>query len=133
MPKGRAAATPKSRSRRPTAGTTAPRRSYPDLHDHIAALLKAALLVEVGRSINKDTEMHPLVRWQYSGGISQENRKAFLFTNVTDSKGRKFDMPVLVGGMGTSSAIYSIGMGCPVKDIREKWRHAMSHPIPSQV
>jgi UbiD family decarboxylase len=133
MPKGQVAHTPKSRSRRPNAGTTASSRSYPDLHDHIAALRKADLLVVVDRPINKDTEMHPLVRWQYSGGIPQENRKAFLFTNVTDSKGRKFDMSVLVGGMGTSPAIYSIGMGCPVEDIRQKWRNAMSHPIPSQV
>src|SRR5882672_11269909 len=93
-------------------------RGYPDLHDHIEALRKAGLLIEVDRPINKDTEMHPLVRWQYSGGIPEDARRAFLFTNVTDSKGRKFDIPVLVGGMGTNSAIYSIGVGCAVEKIR---------------
>ncbi len=44
--------------------------------------------------------MHPLVRWQFRGGIAEKDRKAFLFTNVVDSKGRKYDIPVLVGGLG---------------------------------
>ncbi len=43
--------------------------------------------------------MHPLVRWQFRGGIAEKDRKAFLFTNVIDSKGRKYDIPVLVGGL----------------------------------
>ena len=55
--------------------------------------------------------MHPLVRWQYRGGVREEERKAFLFTNVTDGKGRKYDIPVLVAGMGGTRAIYSVGMG----------------------
>src|SRR5437762_12697926 len=71
--------------------------AYPDLHDHIRALDKAGLLVTVDRPINKDTEMHPLVRWQFRGGIEEKDRKAFLFTNVTDSKKRKYDIPVAVG------------------------------------
>jgi 3-polyprenyl-4-hydroxybenzoate decarboxylase len=71
-------------------------RGYPDLHDHIDALKKAGLLIVVDRLINKDTEMHPLVRWQFRGGIPEEDRRACLFTNITDSKGRKFDIPVLV-------------------------------------
>jgi 3-polyprenyl-4-hydroxybenzoate decarboxylase len=79
-----------------TAGTRD--RVYPDLHDHIRTLREAGLLIQVDRQINKDTEMHPLVRWQFRGGIPAEDRKAFLFTNVVDSKGRKFDMPVLVCG-----------------------------------
>ena len=34
--------------------------------------------------------MHPLVRWQYRGGIPEHRRKAFLFTNTTDAKGRRY-------------------------------------------
>ena len=44
-------------------------RGYPDLHDHLKALDEAGLLVTVDRPIDKDTEMHPLVRWQFRGGI----------------------------------------------------------------
>src|SRR5581483_4663159 len=107
-------------SRKPAARPAAPRartsakspHPYPDLHDHIRALEKAGQLVRVERAINKDTEMHPLVRWQFRGGIEEKDRKAFLFTNVTDSKGRKYDIPVLVGGLAANREIYRIGIGC---------------------
>src|SRR5215470_7224024 len=105
-------------------------RSYPDLHDHIDALRTAGLLVVVDRPINKDTEMHPLVRWQFRGGIREQDRKAFLFTNVTDSKGRIFDIPVLVCGLAGNRAIYSLGMQCAIDEIRDTWIRAMTHPIP---
>ena len=107
----------------PIAETTDPPRGYPDLHDHVEALRKAGLLVEIDIEINKDTEMHPLVRWQFRGGIAEEDRKAFLFTNVTDAKGRKYDMPVLVCGLAPSSAIYS-GMGSMPFPYR--YRHRVS-------
>ena len=106
-----------------------PSRGYPDLRDHIEALKKAGLLVVVDRPINKDTEMHPLVRWQYRGGIAEPDRKAFLFNNVTDSKGRQFDIPVLVGALAGNRAIYSLGMECKIEEIRDKWMHAITHPI----
>ena len=99
-------------------------RAYPDLHDHIRALDAAGLLITVDRPINKDTEMHPLVRWQFRGGIAEKDRKAFLFTNVIDSKGRKYDIPVLVGGLAANREIYRIGMGCPFEEIDERWVRA---------
>ena len=43
-------------------------RGYPDLHDHIATLEAAGLLVRVDREINKDTEMHPLVAGSFAAG-----------------------------------------------------------------
>jgi 4-hydroxy-3-polyprenylbenzoate decarboxylase len=108
----------------------APPRSYPDLHEHIEALDRAGLLIRVDRAINKDTEMHPLVRWQFRGGIAESERKAFLFTNVTDSKGRTYDIPVLVGGIAANEEIYRIGMGVAnVAEIDAGWRRAMAHPI----
>ena len=94
-----------------------PSRSYPDLHDHVRALEKAGQLIRVDRPINKDTEMHPLVRWQFRGGIAEKDRKAFLFTNVVDSKGRKYDIPVLVGGLAANREIYRIGVDCPFEEI----------------
>ena len=44
-------------------------RNYPDLHDHVLALAEAGKLIVIDEPVNKDTEMHPLVRWQYRGGI----------------------------------------------------------------
>src|SRR4051794_36493326 len=92
-----------------------PRTPRLDLHQHLADLEAAGLLVRIDRPVNKDTELIPLVRWQFIGGVPEEQRRAFLFTNVTDGKGRKYDMPVVVGALAASPAIYALGMGCPVE------------------
>ena len=39
-------------------------RRYADLHEHVLALAREGLLHVIDEPINKDTEMHPLVRWQ---------------------------------------------------------------------
>ena len=106
-----------------------PARGYSDLHEHLAALDQAGLLIRVDRAINKDTEMHPLVRWQFRGGIAERDRKAFLFTNVIDSKGKKYDIPVAVGVLAASREIYRIGMGCALEGINETWNRAIANPI----
>jgi 4-hydroxy-3-polyprenylbenzoate decarboxylase len=108
-------------------------RKYSDLHEHLAALEKAGLLITVDRAINKDTEMHPLVRWQFRGGIAEKDRKAFLFKNVVDSKGRRYDIPVAVGALAANREIYRIGMGCPLDKINETWTRAIARPIPPRV
>jgi UbiD family decarboxylase len=105
-------------------------RGYPDLHDHIRALDAAGLLVTVSRPINKDTEMHPLVRWQFRGGIAEKDRKAFLFTNVVDAKGRRYEIPVAVGVLAANREIYRIGMGCRLDEIDARWVKAAANPIP---
>ncbi len=115
------------------AETTEPPRGYPDLHDHIETLREKGLLVVIDREINKTTEMHPLVRWQFRGGIPEKDRKAFLFTNVVDGKGRKYDIPVLVCGVAGSREIYSIGIGSPLEDIEETWIRALNNPIPPNI
>ena len=108
-------------------------KSYPDLHQHLDALDKAGLLVKVDRPIDKDSELHPLVRWQFRGGIAERDRKAFLFNNVVDSKNRKYDIPVVVGALAASREIYRIGMGCPLEKINEVWTRAIAQPIPPNV
>lgn len=113
----------------PERPTSVPPRTYPDLHEHLVALEKAGLLIRIDRKINKDTEMHPLVRWQFRGGIPEKDRKAFLFTNVTDSKGRTYDIPVVVGAMAANPEIYSVGMGVPLDQIDAAWQKAMREPI----
>jgi len=69
-----------------------PSRSYFDLHDQLAALEKAGLLLKVDIPVNKDTEIHPLMRWQFRGGLDENDRKAMLFTNVVDAKGKRYDI-----------------------------------------
>lgn len=105
-------------------------RSYADLQDHMARLEQEGLLRVIDAPVNKDTELHPLVRWQFRGGIPEAERKAFKFTNVVDSRGRSFDMPVVVGALATNTQIYSIGMGVPVEEIGPCWNEAIANPLP---
>jgi 4-hydroxy-3-polyprenylbenzoate decarboxylase len=107
-------------------------RSYRNLSEYVAALEAADMLVRVTIPINKDTELHPLVRLQFRG-LPESKRKAFLFENVHDAKGKKYDIPVLVGAMAGSANIYAFGMGCAVEDIAERWAEVMENPITSVV
>ena len=104
-------------------------RRYADLHEHVLALARAGLLVVVDEPINKDTEKHPLVRWQYRGGIAEPDLKAFLFTEPTDSKGRRFEMSVLVAGLAANREVYRIGFGKPLEEIGQAWIKAIADPI----
>jgi len=106
-----------------------PAHGYPDLHDHVMNLAHEGLLVVVDEPINKDTEMHPLVRWQFRGGIPEDQRKAFLFTQPTDAKGTKYDAAVLVAGLAASRQVYRTGIGMPLEKIGEAWIHAMANPV----
>ncbi len=108
---------------------TAAPRNYPDLHEHLAALEERGLLRRIDRKIDKDAELHPLVRWQFVGGLDEADRKAFLFTNITDGLGRAYDMPVVVGAIAANPEIYSIGMRAPLSEIQAKWDHAIANPV----
>ena len=101
-----------------------------DFQQHLRLLDERGLLTRIDRAIDKDSELHPLVRWQFQGGLAEDQRRAFLFTNVVDGSGRRYDIPVAVGALGASPEIYAVGMGKPVQDIGEAWTHAVAAPIP---
>src|ERR1700712_724716 len=108
-------------------------RPYPDLHEHLATLEARGLLITVDRKVDKDSELHPLVRWQFVGGMEESERKAFLFTNIVDGHGRRYSIPVVVGAIAANREIYSVGMGAPVEAIQAKWDHAIANPVPPRV
>jgi len=104
-----------------------------DFQQHLRLLEERGLLTRIDRAIDKDSELHPLVRWQFQGGLTEDQRRAFLFTNVVDGSGRRYDIPVAVGALGASPAIYAVGMGRPVEDIGDAWTQAIAAPIPPVV
>jgi len=111
------------RSQRPPAGPPL------DFQSHLALLEAQGLLLRIDRAINKDTELHPLVRWQFQGGLAEDQRRAFLFTNVVDSAGRRYDIPVAVGALAASPEIYAVGMGRPREQIETAWTRAIANPV----
>ncbi len=100
-----------------------------DFQEHLANLDKAGLRTRIDKPVSKDTEIHPLVRWQFLGGFPEEQRKAFLFTNVVGGRGEKYDIPVVVGALAASDRIYAMGMGVPVDELGEIWLKALAYPI----
>ncbi|MDF1555733.1 MAG: UbiD family decarboxylase, partial [Deferrisomatales bacterium] len=105
-------------------------RQYPDLRDHLRHLEEKGLLRRVARPINKDTEMHPLVRWQYRGGIEPAERKAWYFERPIDSAGREYDIPVVIGVMAANEAVYLTGVGVDsVEELGPRWERAKAGPI----
>jgi UbiD family decarboxylase len=101
---------------------------YKDLHEYLAALEKAGKLTRIRSRINKDTELHPLVRLQFLG-LPEEKRTAFLFENITDSNGKKYRMPYVVGCAAGSRDIYALGMMCKAEEIGDKWLDAQKYPL----
>ena len=106
---------------------------YPDFHEHLDELKRRGLLQVIARPIDKDSELHPLVRWQFVDGMAEADRKAFLFTNIVNAQGRRYAMPVVVGAVAANREIYSLGMGTSVDQIEARWRHALANPIAPRV
>src|SRR5471032_2050699 len=113
-----------------TGSETAAAGPPADFQAHLRALEARGLVTRIERAIDKDRELHPLVRWQFQGGLREDDRRAFLFTNVVDGSGRRYDIPVAVGALGASPEIYAAGMGVPVDQIGNAWNRAIAHPIP---
>jgi UbiD family decarboxylase len=121
-------------------------RQYDDLNAHLEKLDKAGLLWTIDAPINKDRHLHPFVRWGYVGDVgtvvANNPKRAFLFTNVTDAKGKSYqgDCDVMVGGTAGSPAIYAASLG--IEDAGEdltalsqkifaKWVQAFENPVPA--
>ena len=66
----------------PSAAASKTKGPRLDLHQHLAELEAAGLLVRIDRPINKDTELNPLVRWQFIGGVPEDDRRAFIARNI---------------------------------------------------
>ena len=101
---------------------------YKSLSEYVQVLEREGLLIRIDKAINKDTEMHPLVRWQFRG-LDEEQRKAFLFENIYDAKGKQYDIPVLIGGLAASQKIYALGLMCKESEVEEIWSQALEKPI----
>ena len=101
---------------------------YKDLRELLKSLEEKGKLIRIKREINKDTELMPLARLQFRG-LPEEERKGFMFENITDAKGKKYDIPLVVGVLAASRDIYAIGMNCSPDKITEKWSEARTNPI----
>jgi UbiD family decarboxylase len=115
---------------KPSAQSGAHLSPAKDFQEHLARLEERGLVVRIDRPIDKDTELHPLARWQFQGAVPEDKRRAFLFTNVVGGDGRKFDMPVAVCALAASPEMYALGLGVKIEEIGQAWLRAIANPIP---
>ena len=83
---------------------------YKDLNEYIEALDESGLLQRYSDPINKDTEMHPLVRLQFRG-LKEEDRKAWYFDNIHDANGNQHDIPLVLCAMAGSNFFMGVSGG----------------------
>ncbi|ESR26154.1 UbiD family decarboxylase [Lutibaculum baratangense] len=100
-----------------------------DLQEHLERLEARGLLTRIDRPIDKDSELHPLSRWQFQGGLREEQRRGFLFTDVRGAKGESYEIPVATGVLAASAEIYAAGLGVEVAEIGDVWVRAMETPV----
>src|SRR2546426_2120029 len=102
--------------------------AFKDLRSSIEDLKRRDLLFSIDRLIDKDSELMPLVRWQYRG-LAEAERRGFLFSNVTDGRGRTHDASVAVAVLGASRPVYPAAPRCPVQGLRDPWVPAAPRPL----
>ncbi len=104
---------------------------FQDLREFIAELEAKDKLFRIERSVDKNTELMPLVRWQFRG-LREEERKAFLFEHVKTSE-KGYNGQVLVAGYAGSRQIYALGMQCKPEEIHDRWLAAQLQPIAPRI
>src|SRR5438270_1520473 len=104
--------------------------SMRDLRDFIEQLEKRGKLYRFDEPVNKDSELYPVFRVQQRG-LREGERKALLFTNVVDAKGKHFDMHVLAGAYAADDETLLIGLGVESHiEGLERWHQAREIPLP---
>lgn len=101
---------------------------YGDLREYLAELDRRGLLVRVTRPVDKDTELVPLVRLQFRG-LPEKDRMAFLFENVTDGAGRRYEGSVVMGAFAASRAVYSTALAAEPDEVAGRWAAAFANPV----
>jgi len=106
---------------------------YRDLREWLGALEAHGYLRRIQKTINKDTEMHPLVRLQFRG-LPEKERKGWFFESVIDVSGKAYDIPVALAVMAPSRYVYALGMRvASPEEIVPRWAEAQTRPIPPRI
>lgn len=104
---------------------------YRDLREFLDILDRRGKLRVISPAVNKDTEIHPLVRWQFRG-LREEDRFGFLFETPTDSKGTRYPCRVASSVISPCREVYALSVGCPLEEVHERWGKALASPLPAR-
>ncbi|NIO10465.1 MAG: UbiD family decarboxylase, partial [Deltaproteobacteria bacterium] len=101
---------------------------YRDFREFLSKLEEIGRLRTISKPVDKDREMHPLVRWQYRG-IEEADRFGFLFEQVVDRHGKSYRGKVASSVVAPNREVYALALNCPANDVHDRWTRALGHPI----
>jgi UbiD family decarboxylase len=96
---------------------------YVDLRDFLQKLESCNRLHRIAKPVDKDWEIAAVAKVAFES-IPEPRRPALLFEHVKGS-----DMPLALGVLGGSRAIYCLALECELKDVHKKWGDAERRPI----
>ena len=96
---------------------------YTDLREFLNNLESAGRLHRITKPVDKDWEIAAVAKVAFET-IPEPRRPALMFERVNG-----FDMPLVLGALGASRAIYCMALECELKDLHKKWSDAERHPL----
>lgn len=96
---------------------------YADLHEFLTKLDSCGKLHRIAKPVDKDWEIAAVAKVAFES-IPEPHRPALMFEHVNG-----FDMPLVLGALGGSRAIYCLALECEIKDLHKKWRAAERNPV----
>lgn len=102
---------------------------YRDFREYLSRLHQEGKLRRISRVIDKDRELHPLVKWQYRG-LDEAERFGFLFEQVAGPDGHLYGTQVASSVIAANREVYALALGCPLEEVHDRWTRAFLHPIP---
>lgn len=96
---------------------------YTDLHEFLTKLDSCGKLHRIAKPVDKDWEIAAVAKVAFES-IPEPHRPALMFEHV-----KGFDMPLVLGVLGGSRAIYCLALECETKDLHKKWSEAERNPV----
>jgi len=96
---------------------------YADLREFLKKLESCGKLHRIAKPVDKDWEIAAVAKVAFES-IPEPRRPALMFEQV-----KGFDMPLVLGVLGGSRAIYCLALECELKDLHKKWGDAQRQPI----
>src|SRR5713226_6870712 len=100
---------------------------YQDFREYLTALESGGKLRRISEAIDKDRELHPLVRWQYRG-LEEPERFGFLFEQVV-THGERLNGHVACSVLAANREMYALARGCPLDQARDRWARAFEQHV----
>jgi UbiD family decarboxylase len=97
--------------------------AYRDLRHYLTALEEKGLLCRVRSEVDKDWEIAAVCRRVFQN-IPEERRPALMFERIKGS-----DIPLVIGILGGSRAIYATALETKLEGALEKWERGQKNPV----